>query len=147
MYVTSTFWNHCPWKINFYFVYIEMQWHVRIKLDLITVCFWVVLTMVTFHAVPFIWCVAISCWKMILYKLKRRLHRKLCCPLKCTYKTMSENYAHLIFAREGTAIMLLKQIQWNNLQIFYCDAHSKFCKFFSVQRSLGNEWMNWWLLV
>ena len=107
MYVVSTFWNHHQWKVtNFFFVYIEMQWHVRIKLD--NCMFLNSIDNGKLSCNSFISCIAISCWKMILYKLKRRFCQKLCCPLKCTYTTMPENYAPLICTRECRAIMLLK---------------------------------------
>jgi len=48
---------------------------------------------------------------------------------------MSENYAPLIFNRACRAIMLQKQIQWNNLQIFVM-MHTQNFVSFSVFKDL-----------
>lgn len=142
MYVNSTFWIHCPRKISIFCVY----WNTVACEDKLGNCMFLSsIDSGKLSCSCCICCVAISSWKMFPYKLKRRFCWKLCCSLKCTYKTMSENYTSLIFTGECRAIMLLKQVHWNNLQIFCCDAHSKFHEFFSVHRSLGNEWMNEWI--
>jgi len=142
MYVSSTFWNQHLQKINFF---VCIYWNAVACEDKIRLNNCMFLSSIDNDKLSrnsFIWRIAISCWKMILYKLKRRFCIKLCCPLKCTYKTMSENYAPLIFTRTYRAIMLLKQIKWNNLQFFFM-VHTQNFVSFSVFKDLWgmNEWI------